>query len=210
MVSPTRVRIADESILDAAAAVFAGEGFDRANMDVIATEAGATKPTLYARFGSKDELFAAAVRREYELRKAALFDAYGAGGQRPFRERLHGWTTAYFSFVRERPDGFLLISEGERHPASAAVIERAAGEIVDRIAGLVVRVSGHDAPVGARVVAAMITGMLTACAREAIRHDGVDLDDAARLCESFLYAALRGLDARLIDAVGTGGTSAVW
>src|SRR3954451_13792709 len=79
MATATRVRIADESILDAATEVFAFEGYDRANMDTIAARAGATKPTLYARFGSKDDLFAAAVRREYALRKVALFEAYGAG-----------------------------------------------------------------------------------------------------------------------------------
>lgn len=202
MTTFARVRIADDAILDAATAVFAAEGYDRANMDAIAARAGATKPTLYARFGSKDDLFAAAVRREYELRKAALFEAYGAGEDLPFRERLHRWTGAYFDFVSERPAGFELVSEGERHPASAAVIERAAREIVERIADLVVRVSGRDARVGAEVVAAMITGMLTACAREAARHDAVDLADAAALCESFLYSALRGVDPALIDAVG--------
>jgi AcrR family transcriptional regulator len=202
MTTLARVRIADEAILDAATAVFAAEGYDRANMDAIAARAGATKPTLYARFGSKDDLFAAAVRREYDLRKAALFEAYGAGDSEPFRARLHHWVAAYFDIVRERPAGFLLVSEGERHPASAAVIQQAGGEIVDRIASLVMRVSGRDARVGAHVVAAMITGMLTACAREALRRDDVDLADAAALCESFLYGALRGVDPALIEAVG--------
>src|SRR4051812_9799899 len=173
-------------------------------MDAIAARAGATKPTLYARFGSKDELFAAAVRREYELRKAALFEAYGAGDERPFRERLHGWVAAYFDFVRDRPDGFALVSEGERHPASATVIEEAGKEIVDRITQLVLSVSGRDAPAGAHVVATMITGMLTACARDALRHPDVDLAAAADLCESFLYGALRGVDPALIEAVDRG------
>jgi AcrR family transcriptional regulator len=203
MATLPRVRISDEAILDAATAVFATEGFDRANMDAIAARAGATKPTLYARFGSKEALFAAAVSREYELRKTALFEVYGAGDERqPFRDRLHSWTAAYFDLVRERPEGFLLVSEGERHPASAAIIERVGREIVDRIAELVVRVSGRDARVGAHVVAAMISGMLTACAREAIRRDDVDLADAAALCESFLRSALRGVDPDLIERVG--------
>src|SRR3954464_2840175 len=99
MVTLTRVRIADEAILVAATLAFAAEGYDRANMEEIAARAGATKPTLFVRFGSKDGLFAAAVRREYELRKTALFEAYGADGDRPFRERLHDWTAAYFDFV---------------------------------------------------------------------------------------------------------------
>jgi AcrR family transcriptional regulator len=189
-------------MLDAACAVFAAEGFDRAAMAAIAARAGTTKPTLYARFASKDGLFAAAVHREYELRKERLFAAYAAGGDEPFHRRLHSWTAAYFDFVRERPDGFTLISEGERNPAGAAVIERANSEIVDRIADLVVRVSGRQSPHGARLVGSMIAGMLRACAREAVVHRRVDLDEAAALCEQFLYSALRGLDPELLDAVG--------
>src|SRR3954452_24000626 len=128
-----RYKIAEEKLLDAACAVYAAEGFDRANMATIAARAGTTKPTLYARFGSKDELFGAAVRREYELRKKRLFAAYEGGGGEPFHRRLHRWTAAYFDFVRERPDGFRLISEGERNPTGAAIIARAHSEIVDRI-----------------------------------------------------------------------------
>src|SRR5690242_1121592 len=184
-----RYKVAEDTILDAACMVFADEGFDRAKMATIAARAGITKPTLYARFGSKDGLFAAAVSREYELRKAQLFAAYDAPDEEAFHQRLHRWTAAYFDFVRERPDGFRLISEGERNPAGAAVIARANAEIVERIADLVMRVSGHKAKRGARLVASMITGMLTACAREALLRSKIDLDDAARLCEQMLYNA---------------------
>ena len=200
-----RHRVAEDAILDAACAVFASEGFDRANMATIAARAGTTKPTLYARFGSKDELFAAAVTREYELRKERLFAAYDTGGGEPFHRSLHRWTAAYFDFVRERPDGFRLISEGERSPAGAPIIERAKGEIVDRIADLVVSVSGHERRPGAHLVASMISGMLTSCAREAVIRGRADLDDAAALCEQFLYSALRGLDPQLMDAVDPSG-----
>lgn len=199
---PPVYRIASERILDAATAVFAREGFDRANMDVIAAEAQATKPTLYARFGSKEGLFRAAVQREYELRKRHLFEAYAGGGEEPFRRRLHSWSSAYFELAGRRPDAFALIAEGERHPAAAAVIKRANDEIVDRIAELVARISGHHSKPGTRLVAAMISGIFTACAREAAANPATDLDDAAALCESFLYGALRGLDPELIDAIG--------
>jgi AcrR family transcriptional regulator len=199
--APPRFRVAETAILDAASAVFAAEGFERAKMEILAARAGTTKPTLYARFGSKEGLYAAAVQREYELRKVRLFEAYGTGEEQPFRQRLSSWINAYFDLVRERPDGFALISEGERHPIAAAIIHRAASEIVDRIADLVARISGRAAPHGTRLVAAMITGMLTSCAREAAAS-GADLDDAAALCESFLHSALRGVDPDLIDAVG--------
>jgi AcrR family transcriptional regulator len=190
--------------LDAAAAVFAAEGFEGAKMETIAARAGTTKPTLYARFDSKADLFAAAVTREYDLRKDRLFEAYSSGEEEPFRVRLARWNAAYFDLVRERPDGFKLIADGERHPAAAAIIERAGREILDGIEELVIRISGREGRGGARLVASMITGMLTSCARQAVAR-GNDLDQAAALCESFLYAALRGLDPSLIDAVAQTG-----
>lgn len=201
MEAATRYRVADEQILDAACVVFADEGFGQANMSAIAAQGGVTKPTLYSRFGSKDELFEATVLREYELRKDRLFAAYATDGDEPFRSRLHRWVAAYFDFVRERPHGFRLISEGERHPGGAAIVERANSEIVDRIADLVLRVSRHDSPRGARLVAAMISGMLTSCAREAVSRGRTDLEQASALCEQFLHSALRGLDPELMDAV---------
>lgn len=191
----------EEKMLDAACAVFAAEGFDRANMETIAARAGTTKPTLYAHFGSKEELFTATVRREYELRKERLFAAYETGDDEPFHRRLSRWNAAFFDFVRERPDGFRLISEGERYPVAAAVIARTNDEIVERVADLVARVSGRDGRSGARLVATMIAGMLTACAREAVRSGRVDLGAAAALSEQVLYTALRGLDTDLMDAV---------
>lgn len=193
-------RIASERILDAATAVFAREGFDRANMDVIAAEAAATKPTLYARFGSKEGLFRAAVEREYALRKELLFSAYAVRDEEPFRRRLRRWTSTYFDLVAERPEAFVLISEGERHPAAAAAIRSANDEIVDRIAALVVQVSGSRSKRGAHLVASMISGISTACAREVVAGE-VEMADAAALCESFLYGALRGVDPKLIEAV---------
>src|SRR5947209_7436048 len=194
-------RIATDLILDAATVVFAREGFDRANMDVIAAEADATKPTLYARFGSKEGLFKAAVEREYELRKATLFEAYSSGDDAPFSERLRRWSSTYFDLVRERPAAFVLITEGERHPGAAAVIRRANNEIVERIAELVVHVSGRPAGHGARLIATMISAIFTACGREAVAREQLDVDGAAALCESFLYAALRGVDPELIEAL---------
>ncbi|TMK24657.1 MAG: TetR/AcrR family transcriptional regulator [Actinobacteria bacterium] len=197
-----RPRVAEERLLDGATAVFAEGGFEGATMDAIAARAGTTKPTLYARFGSKEELFAAAVEREYELRKTRLFEAYGTGDDAPFRERLRTWITAYFDLAAERPEGFALISEGERYAASAPAIERGASAIIDRIAELVTRTSGRTGRRGGRLVASMISGMLRSCATEALRDDSIDLADAAALCESLLYSALRGVDPDLIDAVG--------
>jgi AcrR family transcriptional regulator len=196
-----RYRVAEESILDAAVAVFAHEGFDRANMDAIAARAGITKPTLYARFGSKDGLFTAAAVREMRIRRDRLFLVYDNPAREPFRHRLRRWNDEFFALAAERPDGFRLVAEGERHPAAADLLARAHDEITTRIASIVLNISGRQSRAGARLVASMITGMLTACADEALTL-GADLEAPSALCESFLYAALRGLDASLIDTLG--------
>jgi AcrR family transcriptional regulator len=193
-------RVSSGRILDAATAVFARQGYDRASMAAIATRAGVTKPTLYARFGSKEQLFQAAVQREYEVRKARLFAAYSAAPKEAFRDRLHRWTATYFQLVRDRPEAVLLIAEGERHPQAASLIRQANAEIVEKIADLVIQISGRRPGPGTQLVAVMISGIFTACAREAVLTPGVDIDNAAALCESFLNSALRGLDPRLIDA----------
>ena len=51
--------LVDERILEEAASVFLEEGFARAKMDEIASRAGITKQTVYARFSSKKALFSA-------------------------------------------------------------------------------------------------------------------------------------------------------
>lgn len=55
--------LVDERILEAAADVFLEKGFARARMDEIASRAGITKQTVYARFASKDALFGALAGR---------------------------------------------------------------------------------------------------------------------------------------------------
>ncbi|KAA6457934.1 TetR/AcrR family transcriptional regulator [Acidobacteria bacterium AB60] len=53
----------DERILESAARVFLKHGFARATMEEIATRAGITKQTVYARFSSKKVLFSALASR---------------------------------------------------------------------------------------------------------------------------------------------------
>ena len=55
--------LVDERILEEAASVFLEKGFARAKMDEIASRAGITKQTVYARFPSKSALFGALASR---------------------------------------------------------------------------------------------------------------------------------------------------
>jgi AcrR family transcriptional regulator len=61
-----------ESILTAAKRAFLAGGFGGVSMDAIAREAAVSKATVYAHFGSKEELFGAVIGRECEQRFAGL------------------------------------------------------------------------------------------------------------------------------------------
>lgn len=57
----SRIIHSDDVLLDAARSVFSASGFEATSMHAIAAAAGATKPTLYGRFGSKKALYEKAV-----------------------------------------------------------------------------------------------------------------------------------------------------
>jgi AcrR family transcriptional regulator len=61
-----------EIILAAAKQAFLAGGFGAVSMDMIAREGGVSKATVYAHFGSKEELFGAVIGRECEQRFAGL------------------------------------------------------------------------------------------------------------------------------------------
>jgi AcrR family transcriptional regulator len=199
--SGSRYRISEDELLDAACAVFVADGFDRATMEKIADRAGITKPTLYSRFGSKAGLFEAAVQREYNLMLTRLSSAYRNNlGAEPFRTGLHRWVHSYFEFARERPLGFQLTIQGERRSTAATIIQRARDTIIADISELIARTSGRQLGPGVRVAAAAIAGMTAWSSREAVSA-GVDLTEAADVCESMLYVAMRNLDLDLIAKI---------
>jgi TetR/AcrR family transcriptional regulator, mexJK operon transcriptional repressor len=62
--SPNPAASTNEKILQAALAVFLEVGFERANLDKIAAQAGVTKPTVYSHFGSKVGLLQAVAQQQ--------------------------------------------------------------------------------------------------------------------------------------------------
>ncbi|CAA7612592.1 TetR/AcrR family transcriptional regulator [Magnetospirillum sp. SS-4] len=66
----TRRSAKREAVLDAAQAVFLEMGYAAASMDSVAARAGVSKATVYAHFDSKDQLFAAVIRRRCDKSEA--------------------------------------------------------------------------------------------------------------------------------------------
>jgi AcrR family transcriptional regulator len=71
---PTRAQTR-QLLLQAAGAVFAERGYDRASLDEVATAAGLTKGAVYSSFAGKDDLFYALMRERIDERLALVTEA---------------------------------------------------------------------------------------------------------------------------------------
>ena len=60
----------EEAVLDRAAEVFWRHGYDGASLSALTTAMGINKPSLYAAFGSKEQLFRRAFERYHETKVA--------------------------------------------------------------------------------------------------------------------------------------------
>lgn len=191
----------DESLLEAARAEFAASGYSAASMDDIAASAGTTKPTLYARFGGKSELYEISVRERAQALLNHLFASYEGAGELPVADMINAATRSYFDFFAEHPEDFDLLFAPDRSRPATDLADEILDRIIGGITGLVERVlqrSGRVAPHQARLIAAMMVGVAHHALRQATHDEGIDRDNAVRLATSFVDAAVRGLDATLV------------
>lgn len=63
---PGRPTLSNEELLDKALDLFLEQGFERTSIDAITASAGMAKRTVYARYGDKETLFKAALKRAIE------------------------------------------------------------------------------------------------------------------------------------------------
>ncbi len=108
-------RIREQRILDAAMRVFADHGYAAATMDLIAKDAGLTKPTLYQYFANKDTLFKAMLSAP----RAAMVAAFENADSTDLVAQLYDFAWRYADTVM-RADllslARLIIGEAHRFP----------------------------------------------------------------------------------------------
>jgi AcrR family transcriptional regulator len=95
-------------LLDAADRVVQRDG-SAASMNVIAAEAGITKPILYRHFGDKGGLYRALADRHTEDLLVRLRAALGTRGG--LRARTHATVDAYLAAVEEQPQVYRFLIE---------------------------------------------------------------------------------------------------
>jgi AcrR family transcriptional regulator len=180
-------------VLDAAVAEFAERGRSAVSVDVIAARAGINKALVYEHFRSKDELFAAAVRRERD-RMVAFIAARGsrpAAG--PTRDRIRAHYHSFLDFSAANPQGIRLLAL----PEAAEVLD---GQGRDALSSALavqlrreLRAAGLPSTELPDILAAMFVGMAGGVLRRAAEApwDPVAVVD---LLTSFTMAGLAGTE----------------
>ncbi|GAB3437852.1 TetR/AcrR family transcriptional regulator [Actinophytocola sediminis] len=126
----------ERQILDAAVAVFSAHGYHNASMDEVSEVAGVSKPMIYAYLGSKEDLFAACIRRE----SANLLEAITKGVRLELPPDMQLWhgLRAFFDFVGEQRAGWQVlhrqaISQGGPFSDELLAMRRQAISLVDTL-----------------------------------------------------------------------------
>lgn len=108
----------EQQMLDAAVEVFSRNGYHGSSMDDIAEVAMISKPMLYLYLGSKEELFAACITREAQRFVEAVIAS--ADASLAPREQLDRGVLAFFTFVAENCDSWLVLYRQARSEAPFA------------------------------------------------------------------------------------------
>jgi AcrR family transcriptional regulator len=93
-------------IEDAAAKLFAEQGYAATRLDEIAAAANVTKPVLYRHFDSKKALYLALLAKHIELLPRFVDPAVGS---EPLAARLPAILDGWFAYVQERPHAWKMI-----------------------------------------------------------------------------------------------------
>jgi AcrR family transcriptional regulator len=198
--APGRQRFTDEALLDAAAEVFDARGYHAAQMTDLAAAAGTTKPTLYARLGSKQQLYIRVLEREAGLLTAFLYSAYEQAASRPLSEMIEISMLAFFRYAQERRGGFELLFRAEPSAPGQEIGDRAMHQVTLEIAKLFAdfnRRAGRPHSPSDALLAAAGVGVARQVCQYAL-DNGYDLEAAGALASSFAEAGLRGIDSSLL------------
>ena len=125
----------EAELLREAGVVFADRGFHAASMDEIAERVGVSKPVVYSHFGSKDALYFAYIEAAGAELLDAMVDAQRETRPASTAERLHAGSLAFFGFVDEHREAFVVLY-GEL-AVRGAPFRREVSEIRRQIVGLV-------------------------------------------------------------------------
>jgi len=149
-------------ILDSALEAFARNGYHDASMSEIADATGVTKPVLYQHFASKRDLYRELLAETGRMLVDTIVTA--ASGGSTGREQTELGMTAYFQWVHDNPNAFVLLFGGAARVDEefARTVRDVEAQIADAISPLI----AVELPPGEqRTMALGLIGMAEAVSR---------------------------------------------
>lgn len=102
---PGEVR--QQQLLDVAERLFADAGYGATSIEGIAAAAAVTRPVVYQRFGSKEGIYLAVLRRARTQMEELMFEDMATATD--VESRIRAAADAYFRFVESDPDRFRVL-----------------------------------------------------------------------------------------------------
>jgi AcrR family transcriptional regulator len=147
-------------LIEIARGVFAQHGYEATSVEEIAARAKVSKPIVYEHFGGKEGLYAVLVDREMEHVVKRISDAISSGTP---RQRVERAALAFLSYVRDQPDGFVVLSRDAPVTLARGGMSSLLNDVAERVADVFAttfKKAGYD-PKTAPIYAHALVGMVT-------------------------------------------------
>ena len=147
-------------LIEIARGVFAKRGYEATSMEEIASRAKVSKPIVYEHFGGKEGLYAVLVDREMDHVVTRIAEAITTGTP---RERVERAALAFLSYVRDQPDGFVVLSRDAPVALARGGMSSLLNDVAERVADVFsanFKKAGYD-PRTAPIYAHALVGMVT-------------------------------------------------
>ena len=147
-------------LVEIARTVFAKRGYEATSVEEIAARAKVSKPIVYEHFGGKEGLYAVLVDREMEYVVTRIAEAISSGTP---RERVERAALAFLTYVRDQPDGFVVLSRDAPVTLAHGGMSSLLNDVAERVADVFAttfKKAGYDAR-SAPIYAHALVGMVT-------------------------------------------------
>ena len=182
-------------LIETARGVFAKRGYEATSMEEIAAKAKVSKPIVYEHFGGKEGLYAVLVDREMDYVVSRIAEAIGTGTP---RQRVERAAMAFLSYVRDQPDGFVVLSRDAPVALARGGMSSLLNDVAERVADVFTstfRKAGYD-PKTAPIYAHALVGMVTFVGQWWTETRKPPVEDVASHIAALAWMGLRHLPKR--------------
>jgi AcrR family transcriptional regulator len=179
-------------VREAAAEVFAREGYEAARLEDIARLAGIRRPSLLHHYGSKEALYVAVIENAFASLEGALTVAASSRGS--FERRLKRVVDALLNFEHEHRAllGVLMRGLLEQNDIGVRLVERSFVPLVDRVEAFVKAGTAETTPRSFPTRASILQLMIAHLVRSAMGPSGDALWKGDTHTWTLARALLRG------------------